>query len=151
MDASDISLITTKDLEKVFSLLISLWGSKVYSDNDLLTIINNNLSYCIRILGDIIAICFIRRDKPTRGTLFIFAVKKEYQRKGLGTKLLSFCINKAKENGLKSISLHVQVQNEPAINLYKKCGFTISKTTKKYYSKEDYPSNQDAYLMTIQI
>ena len=151
MDSSDISLITTKDLQKVFDLMISLWGSKVYSDNDLLIIINHNLSYCIRILGDIIAICFIRRDKSTKGTLFIFAVKKKYQRKGLGTRLLTFCIDKAKDNGIKSISLHVQVQNEPAINLYKKCGFAITKTTKRYYTKEDYPTNQDAYLMTIQI
>lgn len=50
-------------------------------------------------------------------------VKKSYRHKGVGQKLLEELIKMAKESGLDTISLEVNSQNEPAINLYKKLGF----------------------------
>lgn len=51
-------------------------------------------------------------------------VKREYRNKGIGTIMLKFLINKAKEMGYIEISLGVDLDNNAALHLYKKHGFT---------------------------
>lgn len=51
-------------------------------------------------------------------------VKPEHRNKGIGTIMLNFLINKAKEMGYKEISLGVNLDNYNALHLYIKHGFT---------------------------
>ena len=63
--------------------------------------------------------------------------KKDKRRNKIGTKMLEELIKIAKEKKLKDITLEVNVNNIPAINLYKKYGFEVVATRKNYYKEND--------------
>ena len=57
-----------------------------------------------------------------------------YRRLGIGTKMLEHVLNVVKDDGhFTSIFLHVQINNESAIEFYKKFGFNIVETKEQYY------------------
>ena len=66
-------------------------------------------------------------------------VKEDYRNSGIASKLLEYMIKEIKD--IDNITLEVRVDNESAINLYKKFGFKIIGVRKNYY--EDI----DGYLM----
>ena len=51
-------------------------------------------------------------------------MKKEYRNRGIGSKILEFLIKKATETGYTEMTIGVDKDNENAIHLYKKYGFT---------------------------
>jgi ribosomal protein S18 acetylase RimI-like enzyme len=51
-------------------------------------------------------------------------VKKEYRGRGIGSEILKFLINKAKEMGFVEMTIGVDKDNENALHLYRKHGFT---------------------------
>ena len=65
-----------------------------------------------------------------RGTLGM-GVRREYRRLGIGTRLITQTIDKAKEKGLERIELEVFASNTPAISLYEKVGFVVEGMKKK--------------------
>ena len=72
--------------------------------------------------------------------------KKDKRRNKIGTKMLEELIKIAKEKKLKDITLEVNVNNIPAINLYKKYEFEEVGVRKKYYNNVD-----DAIIMTLKL
>jgi len=58
------------------------------------------------------------------------SVLKEYQRKGIGTKLLKIMIDKLKEYEFEQVSLSVDLKNY-AFRLYQKFGFVILESDDK--------------------
>lgn len=71
------------------------------------------------------------------------AVAPKMRRGGLGEKILTLLTDISKERGMMSITLEVRASNEPAIALYKKCGFVECGLRKRYYQ-----GNEDALLMS---
>lgn len=55
----------------------------------------------------------------------VIGILKDYQCKGVGTKLFQELIDWARSNNITRLELTVAVHNESAINLYKKMGFKI--------------------------
>jgi len=51
-------------------------------------------------------------------------VKKEYQNRGIGSEILKFLIEKAKEMGFSEMTIGVDKDNVNALHLYRKFGFT---------------------------
>ncbi len=51
-------------------------------------------------------------------------VKKEYRNRGIGSKILEFLVEKAKEMGYREMTIGVDKDNVNALGLYKKFGFT---------------------------
>ena len=51
-------------------------------------------------------------------------VKKQYRNKGIGSEMLSFLIEKAVSMGYKEMTIGVDKDNENALHLYRKYGFT---------------------------
>lgn len=51
-------------------------------------------------------------------------VKKEYRNRGIGSEILEFLIRKAKEMGFSEMTIGVDKDNENALHLYRKYGFT---------------------------
>ena len=51
-------------------------------------------------------------------------VKKEYRNRGIGSTILEFLINKAKEMGFSEMTIGVDKDNANALHLYRKYGFT---------------------------
>ena len=53
-----------------------------------------------------------------------------YRDQGIASKLLEKCLKRQKD-----ITLHVQTDNEIAVNFYKKRGFTIEENVENYYKR----------------
>ena len=66
-----------------------------------------------------------------------FAVKKECQNKGIGTKLLQKATQFATLNKKDALCLEVNSNNLNAIKFYKKNGFETLSTRKNYYKDAD--------------
>jgi [ribosomal protein S18]-alanine N-acetyltransferase len=82
--------------------------------------------YCIYYLRPVIS--FKGLEKEARITEI--AIDKSFRDKGLAKDLLKKSIQEMKLNGIKSILLYVDINNESAIRLYKKIGFQITKEIK---------------------
>ncbi len=51
-------------------------------------------------------------------------VKKEYRNRGIGSEILAFLVDKAKKMGFVEMTIGVDKDNENALHLYRKYGFT---------------------------
>lgn len=65
------------------------------------------------------------------------ALIKEYQNRGIGTRLLKKAKEVARKMSKKSISLEVDVLNTSAISFYNKNNFVVTNIRKKYYKDND--------------
>lgn len=70
--------------------------------------------------------------------------KKDKRQNKIGTKMIEELISMAQKRKLNNITLEVNVNNMPAINLYKKYQFKQVGLRKKYYNNTD-----DAIIMTL--
>lgn len=75
--------------------------------------------------------------------IMTIGVAKQYQRKGVASKLLLTMIKTAKQIGAKRMLLEVRVDNVPALALYNRFGFAKMGLRKRYYQ----PEGVDAYTM----
>lgn len=73
------------------------------------------------------------------------AVASAYQGKGYGNILIQHAQQQAQNAGCEVIGLEVRVNNEKAITLYKKHGFTIINVRKGYYEEDG--QHIDGYRM----
>ena len=66
-----------------------------------------------------------KKDLPEGSylTLHAFAVEPDIHGQGLGSKMLQFCIEKARSEGYKALRLDIVPTNIPARRLYEKNGF----------------------------
>ncbi|MGB6130078.1 MAG: GNAT family N-acetyltransferase [Psychrilyobacter sp.] len=67
--------------------------------------------------------------------LYGFSIKKKYRKCGYGKKLLEESIKVFRENKIKKIGLTVSLENQEAIELYKKIGFKMEDMLKDEYGK----------------
>lgn len=79
--------------------------------------------------------------------IMTIGVAKEYQKRGIASNLLKTMIENAKSIGAKRMLLEVKVNNNSALKLYEKFGFTKMGLRKRYYM----PEGIDAYTMCAQI
>lgn len=61
------------------------------------------------------------------------AVSPDYQGNGLGNKIITYMLNKAKEMNIHKIFLETRDGNFRARSLYEKFGFSLINKRKKYY------------------
>ena len=77
---------------------------------------------------------------------FGIAVRDDWQGKGVGKALMEACLDLADNRlGLSRLDLRVYVDNTPAIALYKKFGFEIEGTHKRFAFRDG--AYVDAYVM----
>lgn len=74
------------------------------------------------------------------------AVKSSERGKGIGKFLMFTLISKARELGVKYVTLEVKENNESAIRMYLGFGFKVEGVRKKYYSNK-----YDALVMWLEI
>ena len=72
--------------------------------------------------------------------------KKDKRKNKIATKMLERLIEISKQRKLNNITLEVNINNKPAINLYKKYHFEEVGLRKKYYNNTD-----DAIIMTLKL
>jgi ribosomal-protein-alanine N-acetyltransferase len=80
---------------------------------------------------------------PDEAYVQTIGVAPAHQRKGLGATLLTALLDDAKRRDLPRVGLEVRIDNEAAIALYERFGFTAIAVRKRYYQ----PSGTDALVM----
>lgn len=77
-----------------------------------------------------------------KGHIVSVAVLPEYRRKGIGKALINQAMLGMLEYEANEAYLEVRTTNDPAVNLYKKLGFNITRIINGYYY-----DGEDAYVM----
>ena len=78
-----------------------------------------------------------------RGHVVSVAVLPEHRKKGVGEALVSSAMDAMRTYNAKQCYLEVRVSNDPAVKLYEKLGFEVTRTSQSYYA-----DGEDAYIMT---
>lgn len=123
-----------EDIDEIVALELDTLGTTLGKEM-LIDNLSNELSYFYvyeennHILG-YISISF----DGYQGEILNFCVNKDYQHKGIGSKLLNELMNLLIEKGAKSFILEVRESNNNAIRLYEKFGFKEISIRKNYYS-----------------
>jgi [ribosomal protein S18]-alanine N-acetyltransferase len=90
----------------------------------------------------VVAFAIMRYDDD-QGHLDLFAVRPDQQRRGFGSRLLSWLEVTARVAGLMAIRLQVRAANPTAIAFYRSAGFVATGIHARYYQ-----GIEDAMLMT---
>lgn len=75
----------------------------------------------------------LRRSGSSVLRIYSIAVHPAARGRQIGQRLIDTAIEYAAQHSLSMISLEVRVDNEAAINLYKKNGFIVSSVIRDYY------------------
>ncbi len=78
-----------------------------------------------------------------KGHIVSVAVLPQNRRKGIGEALVKKAMKQMLLYRAKQCFLEVRVSNRPAVDLYEKLGFQVTRTIKGYYS-----DGEDAHMMT---
>lgn len=81
-----------------------------------------------------------------KGHIVSVAVMPDFRNQGIAYSLVEQALSALSAHHADECYLEVRTSNEPAINLYKKMGFDITRTIPRYY----YDAS-DAYVMTKQL
>ena len=76
-------------------------------------------------------------DLKDRLEITTLAVRNEDRKRGIAQSLLDRILEYGEVNKVKNITLEVRVNNQAAINLYRKNGFEVWALRKNYYEHED--------------
>lgn len=113
----------------------------------------NQIFILAKLDGQIIGILNVQSSKKKRLEHighFGVSVLKQYWNKGVGSLLVQYMIDWAKESGIiRKLNLRVSVNNELAIRLYKKHGFTVEGIIKRDLKLND--KFEDTYQMGLLI
>jgi ribosomal-protein-alanine N-acetyltransferase len=103
---------------------------------------------CVKVVAELsgeIVGYLIGCDEDSKFHLRNIAISPKHWRKGFGTKLLTYLLERLEKNPeIKSCYLEHRIQNEAAFELYKSLGFTFKGIRKNYYGK-----GKDAVIMEI--
>jgi ribosomal-protein-alanine N-acetyltransferase len=97
--------------------------------------------------GDIVGFLLLEIISRRRAaTLVTIDIRAERRRNGYGTKLLDHSEQILREAAVSRYELQVDTANASALEFYRKHGFAIVNTLKRYYA-----NGNDAYLMVKEI
>jgi len=85
------------------------------------------------------------KESAMRMYVLTLAVLGPYRNSGIGTALVSAVMKVVDDSAMSGMELHVQVDNDDAIRLYRKLGFNSAGTFKNYYKRT---VCNDAYLLS---
>jgi ribosomal protein S18 acetylase RimI-like enzyme len=84
-------------------------------------------------VGTIVGKLEMTKAARLRGYIAMLAIRDDWRRKGLATRLITEIIEKMKSEGADEVILETEVQNEAARRLYIRLGFVKSKLLHRYY------------------
>ena len=79
------------------------------------------------------------------------AVEPDARRSGVGRALVQAAVDHGYAAGLQAIGLHVSVTNGPAIRLYEREGFVVTRPLPGFYPPAAFGGVSDALEMTIRL
>ena len=84
-----------------------------------------------------------QRTRPKNLYIYSLGVHPDVRKLGIATRLLNEVLFKLRKN-METVSLHVSVNNEGAIQLYKSLSFQVLHKVKNYYARGD-----DAFYLQL--
>ncbi len=106
----------------------------------------DNAYYLVGVRGDEV-LCYGGFHKVLdEGHITNIAVKSTERGRGFGKFLMAMLISKAREAGIKHLTLEVKSTNEVAKNMYSGFGFRVEGVRKKYYN-----NREDALIMWMDV
>jgi len=107
----------------------------------------NNESFIVAEIGHkVIGFMVGVKIDDENANILMLSVSKQYQRKKIGSMILSEFLKLAKVGGIKTLELEVRVDNKKAIKFYEKHGFKIINKILDFYQ-----NGESAYTMKKQI
>ncbi len=82
-------------------------------------------------------------EAPEEAHIINLAVAPEFRKRGVGQRMMEYCLDFAAKRGAGIATLEVRQSNEAAQRLYEKCDFRVVAIRKKYYSD----NQEDAIVM----
>jgi ribosomal protein S18 acetylase RimI-like enzyme len=76
-----------------------------------------------------------------------FHVAETHRGRGIGEQLMNELVVKGQTANLRAIFCETQTTNVPAINFYRKMGFTCDGINLSFYTNEDWPNGEVAVFM----
>ena len=130
------------------------YNSNLFKEKTL-PILKEGLSYIYRINNELVGFIALTKQDNNEILIRTLFVAEKYRRQGIATKLIKFSMYNARIIYKDAyFSLHVNVTNEKALNLYKKLGFKITKTIPDFYlwtipkgKEREKDKNYDGYEM----
>ena len=146
------------DIDEMVKLMFT--PDKIYNKNLFIEkttpILKEGLSSIYRIDNELVGFVILTKKDNSNDILIrtVFVAEK-YRRQGIATKLIKFGTYNAKMIHKDAyFSLHVNVTNEKALNLYQKLGFKITKFIPDFYiwtipkgQEKEKGKNYDGYEM----
>ena len=80
-----------------------------------------------------------------------FHVREGWRGRGLGSQLMRHLIGVATAAGLRALICETQHINAPAIDFYRRMGFSLEGLDFSYYTNEDWPAGDVAVFMKYKI
>ncbi|GAB3328025.1 hypothetical protein GCM10027429_02430 [Marivirga atlantica] len=81
----------------------------------------------------VVALLTISIENESTASIGLFAVDSNYRGLGIGINMINQAINYVKEQGYDRLNVVTQLDNNSAINIYKKAGFNIINLTYIYH------------------
>jgi ribosomal-protein-alanine N-acetyltransferase len=107
--------------------------------------VKNNLLYIAEVDGKMAGYILVL-IKRRNAKLYSLGVSRAYRNRKISQKLLGFIFQELLSLGFNALLLEVRTDNEAAIALYKKMGFSELKKLKAFYR-----DGCDAYLMRLEM
>ncbi|SPP73866.1 probable N-acetyltransferase san [Drosophila guanche] len=136
IDLGDVTPHNIKQLKKLNTVVFPV----SYNDKFYVDVLEAGELAKLAYYNDIVvgAVCCRIDTTENQRRLYIMTLGclSPYRRLGIGTVMFEHILNYAEKDGnFDSIFLHVQVNNDGAIEFYKKFGFEIVDTKEQYYKR----------------
>ncbi|MFD1176648.1 GNAT family N-acetyltransferase [Paenibacillus puldeungensis] len=96
--------------------------------------------YIATVSHEIVGVFVLLKTRPETVEIVNIAVREDYQRKGIGTKLVIFATERAKEERAKTIEIGTGNSSIGQLLLYQKCGYRLTGIDRdffvRHYSEE---------------
>ncbi|MCG7910565.1 MAG: ribosomal protein S18-alanine N-acetyltransferase [Candidatus Thiodiazotropha taylori] len=137
-----------EDLAQVFALEIEVypfpWTEGIF--NDCLRV---GYSCWVLTMDDLVIGYGVMSVIIDEAHILNICISPEWQRRGLGEKLLRRLIKVAAQHGAETVFLEVRVSNRVALRLYEKIGFVEVGMRKAYYPDHN-DNREDALLLSLE-
>ena len=148
MTSFRITLMTEALLPETEAIDKVLFPQDFWTEKSFLSSMKEHHAYCIVSKNgskESVAGYIVFSSVFDEGELLHIGVSKEFQKKGLAGRMLSFMNDFGDTNKIKKWFLEVRRSNDPAVALYKKFGFKTVGTRKNYYKTPT--GREDALIM----
>ena len=132
-------------IAEILPIEADLFGEERWSPGMFWNELANDNRYVVALddVGGVAGYAGLSMSPPDEAWVQNVAVRRDAQRRGIGTTLVTWLLDEARAWGARSVLLEVAVDNAPAQRLYARYGFEPVAVRKGYYQ----PSNTDALVM----